>query len=40
MIMNAGIKTIYYMEGYPDELSSTMAEEAGLVLKQFKKKDT
>ena len=40
MIMNAGIKTIYYMEGYPDELSSAMAEEAGLVLKQLKKKES
>lgn len=35
MIANAGIKTIYYLEGYPDELSKQFAEEGNLELIQF-----
>ena len=30
MLINAGIKQIVYMEGYPDELSSAMLKEAGI----------
>ncbi len=30
MLINAGITTIYYAEGYPDELSYRMLEEAGV----------
>ena len=32
MLINAGIKRIYYLEGYPDELSKDMLEEAGIEL--------
>jgi len=30
MLINAGIQEIYYVEGYPDSLSESMLEEAGL----------
>ncbi len=30
MIINAGIKKIYYVEGYPDELGKKLLDEAGL----------
>ena len=30
MIINAGIETIYYVEGYPDDLSVSLIEEAGV----------
>jgi dCMP deaminase len=30
MIINAGIKKIYYAEGYDDPMSDQMFEEAGL----------
>ena len=30
MLINAGIKQIVYMDGYPDELSSDMLKEAGI----------
>ncbi len=30
MLINAGVKKIYYIEGYPDELSKEMLEEAGI----------
>lgn len=32
MLINAGIRKIYYREGYPDELSKDMLCEAGIVL--------
>lgn len=32
MLINAGIKKIYYAEGYPDELSQEMLKEAGIEL--------
>ncbi len=32
MIINAGIKKIYYKEGYPDELSKSMLQEANIEL--------
>jgi dCMP deaminase len=32
MIINAGIKKIYYEEGYDDALSEQMFDEAGLEL--------
>ena len=35
MIANAGIKRIYYIEGYPDDLSKQLAEEGNLELIQF-----
>ncbi len=30
MLINAGIKRIYYVEGYPDDLSQDMLNEAGV----------
>lgn len=30
MLINAGIQSIYYLDGYPDELSELMLKEAGL----------
>jgi len=35
MLINAGIRTICYLEGYPDTLSESMLKEAGMVLKQI-----
>ncbi len=32
MLINAGIRKIYFQEGYPDELSRQMLEEAGIEL--------
>jgi len=32
MLINAGIERIYYIEGYPDELSKDMLDEAGIEL--------
>jgi len=40
MIMNAGIKQIFYLEGYPDELSTEMAREGSLVMEQLGKGKT
>jgi len=36
MLINAGIKRIFYDEGYPDELAKNMLEEAGIELIQIK----
>ena len=38
MIINAGIKTIFYEEGYPDSLSEKLMKEAGIALTNVKKK--
>jgi dCMP deaminase len=35
MLINAGIKEIIYVEGYPDWLAKRIAEEASLKVKQF-----
>lgn len=32
MLINVGVKEIYIAEGYPDELSRSMMEEAGVVI--------
>lgn len=32
MLINAGVRCIYYEEGYPDELSREMLEQAGIEL--------
>jgi dCMP deaminase len=37
MIINAGIKTIFYEEGYPDSLSEKLIKEAGIALTNVKK---
>ena len=36
MLINAGIRKIYYASGYPDELSRSMLEEAGIELVEVK----
>ena len=35
MIINAGIKTIYYKTGYADQMSSEMFQEAGVTVIQY-----
>ena len=35
MLINAGIKAIYYLEPYPDELAVQLLEEAGVLAKQL-----
>jgi dCMP deaminase len=32
MLINCGVTEIHYLEGYPDELSAAMFEEAGVTL--------
>ena len=36
MILNASIKRIFYLEGYPDDLAKNLAEEGGLEMIHFK----
>lgn len=38
MLINAGIERIDYLEGYPDPLAKSMLAEAGIKLKQRKKR--
>lgn len=35
MILNAGIKKVYYCEGYPDQLAKTLAESGSLQMIRF-----
>ncbi len=35
MLINCGVKTIYFAEGYPDELSENMFAEAGVRLERL-----
>lgn len=35
MILNAGIKRVVYLEGYPDELAKTLAQEGSLEIVQL-----
>jgi dCMP deaminase len=35
MIINAGIRRIVYQEGYPDEFSIQLIEEAGIELVRY-----
>ncbi len=37
MLINAGISEIIYANGYPDELSAQLIEEAGIPIRQFKR---
>jgi dCMP deaminase len=37
MLINAGIRTIYYANGYPDSMSRDMLAEAGIDLIEFNK---
>lgn len=37
MIINAGINTIFYEEGYPDTLSEKLIEESGITLTKVQK---
>lgn len=39
MIINAGIKTIYYKDGYADEMSRAMLDEANVELVQLGKQE-
>jgi dCMP deaminase len=35
MILNAGIERIFYLEGYPDDLSTRLIEESGIEISQL-----
>lgn len=37
MLINAGVKRIYYLEGYPDDLSLDMLKEAGIEIERFER---
>ena len=39
MLINAGIRQIFYLEGYPDSLSETMLNEAGMELHRIEMED-
>jgi len=39
MLINAGIRQIFYLEGYPDSLSETMLNEAGMELRRIEMED-
>lgn len=39
MLINAGIRQIFYLEGYPDPLSETMLNEAGMELHRIEMED-
>ncbi len=39
MLINAGIRQIFYLEGYPDPLSETMLKEAGMNLQRIEMED-
>ena len=39
MLINAGIKQIFYLEGYPDSLSETMLNESGMELHRIEMED-
>lgn len=36
MIINASLKTVFYIDGYPDELSQTLSKESALQIIQIK----
>jgi dCMP deaminase len=37
MLINAGVKEIYFLEGYPDELSTELLDEAGVKYKKLER---
>ena len=39
MLLNCGIKNIFYLDSYPDELSRAMLEEAGITICQLKRRE-
>ena len=39
MLINAGIRQIFYLEGYPDSLSETLLNEAGMELHRIEMED-
>ena len=39
MLINAGIRTLYYLDGYPDPLSEQMLTDAGMNLHQISMED-
>ncbi len=38
MIINAGIKRVIFLEGYPDELAEKLAKESGLLVERIRDK--
>ena len=39
MLINAGIRQIFYLEGYPDSLSETLLNEAGMEMRRIEMED-
>ena len=39
MLINAGIRQIFYLDGYPDPLSEKMLKEAGMELHRIEMED-
>ena len=39
LMINAGIKRVVYQEGYPDDLSMEILEEADIIVEELKKED-
>lgn len=37
MILNAGIEEVFYLEGYPDDLSTHLIEESGIIIQKITK---
>ena len=37
MIINAGIREVLHLEGYPDELAATLISESGIIIKRVPK---
>ncbi len=37
MIINAGIREIFHLEGYPDDLAATLISESGIIIKRVSK---
>lgn len=35
MVINAGIRTVHYLDGYPDDLSLQLIKESGIILKKI-----
>jgi deoxycytidylate deaminase len=35
MLINAGVKSLYYEKGYDDELADTMLSEAGIQVERY-----
>jgi dCMP deaminase len=39
MLINAGLKSIIYLDGYPDELATEILQESGIQISAYKLED-